>query len=117
MLMPVPATPPVRTAPGPLTADAAADLFCVIAKHERLRMLGLALATRSVTLDELEAVGLGDREALMAHLRALADQQIIALAEIDGVVRVEVRSPYTRTFFEATRALLADLRGGPLVKV
>jgi len=115
MLMPVP-PPPARTVPGPLAPDAAAELFCVIAKHDRLRILGLALATRSVTVDELEAIGLGDREALMAHLHALADEQIVALAEVDGVLRVEVASPYARAFFEATRAWLADLRGGPLVK-
>lgn len=115
MLMPVPATSLARIVPGPLTPDVAAELFCAIAKHERLRILGLALATRSVTLDELEAVGLGDRETLVAHLHALADQHIIELSEVDGRLRVEVSSPYAHEFFEATRAWVADLRGGPVV--
>jgi hypothetical protein len=115
MLMPVPATPSAHTVPGPLTADDAAELFCVIAKHERLRILGLALATRSVTLDELEAVGVGDHDALIGHLRALAAEGILEVSDDDGVLRIAVRSPYLRQFVEATRAWMTDLRGGPLV--
>lgn len=114
MVMPV-LPPPARTVPGPLRPDAAAELFCVIAKHDRLRILGLALATRSITLDELEDVGLGDRAALLAHLTALADEQIVELSEADGALRVEVASPYAREFFEAARAWLTDLHRGPVV--
>lgn len=115
MLMPVSTPPTARTVPGPLAAEAATELFCVIAKHERLRILGLALATRSLTLDELEAVGLGDRAALLTHLRALADEQTVELSETDGALRVAVVSPYAREFFEATRAWLTDLHRGPVV--
>lgn len=115
MLMPTPARPAAQTVPAPLTAEQAAELFCVIAKHERLRIIGLALATRSVTVDELEAIGVGDHDALMAHLRELASLNIIELRDDNGTQRVQVRSPFTKVFFDATRDLMADLRGGPLV--
>lgn len=117
MLMAVSAPAPqtTRAVPGPLTPAEAADLFCVIAKHERLRILGLALATRSVSIDELEAIGVGDRDTLMAHLHALADKGIVALTDDDGVVGVEVRSAFTKEFFDATRVWMADLCCGSAV--
>lgn len=102
--------------PGPLTPERAAELFTVIAHPDRLRIIGLALAARSVTLDELEKVITGDRGVLIAHVDALIAERILELTEVDGVVQVSARSPYTADFVNASRAWLTDLLGGPVVK-
>ncbi|MCA1942668.1 MAG: helix-turn-helix domain-containing protein [Yonghaparkia sp.] len=102
--------------PGPLTAERAAELFGVIAHPDRLRIIGLVIAAQSVSLDELEAVVEGDRAVLIAHLDALIAERILALTEVDGVVQVSARSPYTDDFVTASRAWLTDLLGGPVVK-
>jgi DNA-binding transcriptional ArsR family regulator len=108
--------PTTGVVPGPLTPEVAAELFGVIADPDRLRIIGLALAGQSITVDELEAVVVGDRDELLAHLEALADERIVTLNEVDGAVQVSARSPYTADFVAASRAWLTDLLGGPVVK-
>ncbi len=108
--------PTTGVVPGPLTPETAAEFFGVIADPDRLRIIGLALAAQSISVDELEAVVVGNRDELLAHLQALSDERIVTLIEVDGVVQVSTRSPYTADFVAASRAWLTDLLGGPVVK-
>jgi DNA-binding transcriptional ArsR family regulator len=103
--------------PGALTAESAAEVFGILAHPARPRVIGLALATNAISVDELQVVLGIDRADLLAHLDALTAKRIITVAEVNGVSQVSASSAYTDDFVNAARAWLTDLLGGPVVKV